>query len=118
MEHLNQLIGENLKRLRAEKALSLDAVAKLSGVSKSMLGQIERGEVNPTISTMWRIASGLKVSFTALVTRAEQLACSAGCSEFASDARIENAASHSMHRALGFSETERVVYFRKALGAR
>jgi len=71
VENLNELIAENLKRLRAEKGLSLDAVAKLSGVSKSMLGQIERGEVNPTISTLWRIASGLKVSFTALVTRTE-----------------------------------------------
>jgi transcriptional regulator with XRE-family HTH domain len=71
MENLNQLIGENLKRLRTEKGLSLDAVAKLSGVSKSMLGQIERGEVNPTISTVWRIAGGLKVSFTSLVTRAQ-----------------------------------------------
>jgi transcriptional regulator with XRE-family HTH domain len=50
VENLNQLIGENLRRLRAEMGLSLDAVAKLSGVSKSMLGQIERGEVNPTIS--------------------------------------------------------------------
>ena len=69
MENLNELIGENLKRLRADKGLSLDAVAKLSGVSKSMLGQIERGEVNPTISTVWRIANGLKVSFTSLVTR-------------------------------------------------
>jgi transcriptional regulator with XRE-family HTH domain len=69
VDHLNELIGENLKRLRAEKGLSLDALAKLSGVSKSMLGQIERGEVNPTISVMWRIASGLKVSFTSLVTR-------------------------------------------------
>jgi XRE family transcriptional regulator, regulator of sulfur utilization len=71
VDHLNQLIGDNLKALRAEKNLSLDAVAKLSGVSKSMLGQIERGEVNPTISTMWRIANGLKVSFTSLVTRAQ-----------------------------------------------
>lgn len=71
MDHLNQIIGENLKRLRADKGLSLDAVAKLSGVSKSMLGQIERGEVNPTISTVWRIANGLKVSFTSLVTRAQ-----------------------------------------------
>lgn len=71
MDNLNRLIGENLRRLRAETALSLDAVAKLSGVSKSMLGQIERGEVNPTISTMWRIANGLKVSFSSLVTRAQ-----------------------------------------------
>jgi transcriptional regulator with XRE-family HTH domain len=72
VENLNQLIGENLRRLRAEMGLSLDAVAKLSGVSKSMLGQIERGEVNPTISIMWRIANGLKVSFSSLVTRAQE----------------------------------------------
>lgn len=71
MDNLNQLIAENLKALRAERSLSLDAVAKLSGVSKSMLGQIERGEVNPTISTVWRIANGMKVSFSSLVTKAQ-----------------------------------------------
>ena len=38
-----------------------------------------------------------------------------GCDEFASDASLENTASHMMHRALGFEETERVVYFRKAI---
>ena len=51
----------------------------------------------------------------ALVARAEAWALSVGCSEFASDARLENIASHAMHRSLGFSETDRVVYFRKAL---
>jgi len=71
VDSLNQLIGENLKRLRSESGLSLDAVAKLSGVSKSMLGQIERGEVNPTMSTLWRISNGLKISFSILVTRAQ-----------------------------------------------
>ena len=39
----------------------------------------------------------------------------AGCTEFASDARIENSDSHAMHLALGFTETSRVVYFRKPL---
>lgn len=72
LEHLNRLIGDNLKRIRAEKSLSLDSVAKMSGVSKSMLGQIERGEVNPTISTVWKIANGLKVSFSAIVSRPQQ----------------------------------------------
>jgi aminoglycoside 6'-N-acetyltransferase I len=38
-----------------------------------------------------------------------------GCSEFASDAELENGDSHAMHRALGFVETERVVYFRRKL---
>ena len=35
--------------------------------------------------------------------------------ELASDALIDNAVSHGMHRRLGFEETERVVYFRKDL---
>jgi aminoglycoside 6'-N-acetyltransferase I len=39
-----------------------------------------------------------------------------GCRELASDAGIDNLASQQMHEALGFSETERVVYFRKRLG--
>jgi aminoglycoside 6'-N-acetyltransferase I len=51
----------------------------------------------------------------ALVANAERWALSAGCSEFASDAALHNEASHTMHQALGFSETERVVYFRKPL---
>ncbi|MCS0469058.1 N-acetyltransferase, partial [Burkholderia mallei] len=38
-----------------------------------------------------------------------------GCAAFASDAPLENAASHALHRALGFDETERVVFFRKPL---
>ncbi len=39
----------------------------------------------------------------------------AGCAEFASDALIDNLASHAFHAALGFVETRRVVYFRKLL---
>ncbi|QRY79223.1 GNAT family N-acetyltransferase [Pseudomonas sp. PDNC002] len=38
-----------------------------------------------------------------------------GCVEFASDAALDNTASHALHRALGFVETERVVYFRKPI---
>jgi transcriptional regulator with XRE-family HTH domain len=71
LELVNRIFAENLKKLRETKKLSLENVAKLSGVSKSMLCQIERGEVNPTISTVWKIANGLKVSFTALMSRPE-----------------------------------------------
>ncbi len=38
-----------------------------------------------------------------------------GLSELASDASLENTVSHAMHAALGFEETERVVYFRMPL---
>lgn len=40
---------------------------------------------------------------------------SRGCRELASDAKIDNTVSQAMHKALGFEETERVVYFRKGL---
>jgi len=69
--NLNEIISGNFKRIRSEKNLSLDDVAKLTGVSKSMLGQIERCEVNPTITTVWKIANGLKISFTALSSHQE-----------------------------------------------
>lgn len=69
MGNLNSVIAMNLKRIREEKKFSLDKVAKMTGVSKSMLGQIERGESNPTITTVWKIANGLKVSFTSLLNQ-------------------------------------------------
>lgn len=71
LENLNSVISMNLKRIREEKKLSLDKVAKMTGVSKSMLGQIERGESNPTITTVWKIANGLKISFTSLLNHQE-----------------------------------------------
>lgn len=69
---MNLVIAENLKALRAERQLSLGEAAERTGVSKSMLGQIERGESSPTISTLWKIATGLQVSFTSLLERSEQ----------------------------------------------
>ncbi len=51
----------------------------------------------------------------ALVRAAEAWARSRGLTEFASDALLENDASHRAHRALGFAEVERVVLFRKVL---
>jgi len=68
MEQLGRIIGENLKRMRADRALSLGALAEVSGVSKSRLGQIERGEANPSVTTVWQIANALRTEFSALVT--------------------------------------------------
>ncbi|HMM20988.1 MAG TPA: helix-turn-helix domain-containing protein [Selenomonadales bacterium] len=68
MDNLSGVIGANLAALRRQRGLSLDKVAELSGVSKAMIGQIERAESNPTVATLWKIASGLKVSFSELIT--------------------------------------------------
>jgi len=67
LSDMNGIIAGNLRQLREDRKLSLEKASEITGVSKSMLGQIERGESNPTITTIWKIASGLKVSFTALV---------------------------------------------------
>ena len=50
-----------------------------------------------------------------LVEAVAKWARNAGCSELASDALLDNELSHAVHRALGFAETERVVYFRKGI---
>ena len=54
----------------------------------------------------------------ALVAAAEQWGRDQGCRELASDALLDNLASHRFHAGAGFEETERVVYFRKTLGER
>jgi aminoglycoside 6'-N-acetyltransferase I len=54
----------------------------------------------------------------ALLQAAETWARTIGCREMASDADIGNEMSHTFHRALGFVETERVVFFRKDLHAK
>ena len=69
LDKLNILVSENIKRIRQEKNLSLGDLAKLSDVSKSMLAQIERGEGNPTLSTLWKIANGMQVSFNTLIAQ-------------------------------------------------
>ncbi|MCG6522536.1 helix-turn-helix domain-containing protein, partial [Vibrio parahaemolyticus] len=60
-------VGENLRLLRQEMGISLDKASKMTGVSKAMLGQIERGESSPTVSTLWKISSGFKINFTTLL---------------------------------------------------
>lgn len=67
MEEINKIIGRNLKSFRITNKLSLERAAELTGVSKTMIGQIERGESSPTITTIWKIANGLKISFTSLI---------------------------------------------------
>jgi transcriptional regulator with XRE-family HTH domain len=62
-----QRLPARLKDARRAQGLSLDAVAKLSGVSRSMVSQIERGESSPTIATLWNLTNALKVDFAGLL---------------------------------------------------
>lgn len=65
---LAPIVGANLRRLRGERGLSLEKLAKASGVSRAMLGQVELGQSAPTINVLWKIARALEVTFSALIT--------------------------------------------------
>lgn len=72
MDDVQHTIALNMKKIRLQKGLSLDQTAALTGVSKSMLSQIEKEKSNPTIGTLWKIATGLQVSFSSFIKREER----------------------------------------------
>ena len=61
-----QRLAARLKEARRAKGLSLEAVARLSGVSRSMVSQIERAESSPTVATLWNLTQALQVDFAGL----------------------------------------------------
>jgi transcriptional regulator with XRE-family HTH domain len=63
---LNQRIAKRVRELRAASGLSLDALATLCGVSRSMISLIERGESSPTAVVLERLATGLHVTLASL----------------------------------------------------
>ena len=88
----------------AEAALRRDYV---NGTDSSPVGFLEGWYVAPD-------ARGTGVG-RALVAAVGQWTREQGCTELASDALLDNEASHRAHAACGFEETERVVYLRKRL---
>ncbi len=66
---LEHLVGVNLARLRAERQLSLDALARASGVSRAMLAQVESARSVPSIKVLCKVAAALKVSVAAFLRR-------------------------------------------------
>ncbi|HLG88801.1 MAG TPA: XRE family transcriptional regulator [Alphaproteobacteria bacterium] len=70
-ENLGLVVGQNMKRLRSRRSLSLEGLAKLSGVSRAMLGQIELGRSVPTINVVWKIAVAFQVPFSTLISTSE-----------------------------------------------
>lgn len=56
IEPLHQHVCERVREMRKKKDWTLQQLASVSGVSRSMLSQIERGEANPTLAVAYRIA--------------------------------------------------------------
>lgn len=66
-ESIVSKVAELLRAVRKEQRLTLDDLAQRSGVSRSMLSQIERGESNPTLATLWNLTQALGVDFAGLL---------------------------------------------------
>lgn len=64
-------VGQKIKALRTQEKLTLDGLAKMSGVSKSMLSQIERGLTNPTLGTLWSLTQSLGIDIASLLDDSE-----------------------------------------------
>ncbi len=63
----NKKILINLKSIRENAGLSLSQTSELTGVSKAMLHQIEKGDSSPTIATLWKLAKGFRLPLTAFL---------------------------------------------------
>ena len=57
MGHVSLKIGERVKEIRNTRQLMPDDVAELTGVSKTMLGQFERGQSPPAINKLWKYST-------------------------------------------------------------
>ncbi len=66
MNEYSKHFGNRLRELRKEKQMSQEALALKSSISPAHLGQIERGQKSPTLTTIYDIAAGLDVPVTAL----------------------------------------------------
>ncbi len=70
-EALNENLGKRVKKLRADRGWSLEELATASGVSRSMLSEIEREKANPTLTVTFRIARAFGLTLQELIESAE-----------------------------------------------
>ena len=68
---INENLGRRVKKLRADRGWSLEDLATASGVSRSMLSEIERERANPTLTVTYRIAQAFGLSLQDIIETAE-----------------------------------------------
>lgn len=65
---LAEIFGRNVRRMRQTRGLSLEALAEASGLTDTYLGQVERGQRNPSLGIVEKLAAGLRVDPAVLMT--------------------------------------------------
>ena len=68
---MRKLVGRNVKRVRQEKGLTQEQRAELSGFSQQYISGLEQGRRNPTVVSLYELATAFGVSHMELVRSAE-----------------------------------------------
>jgi transcriptional regulator with XRE-family HTH domain len=64
---MRKLVGRNVKRIRQEKGLTQEQLAEISGFSQQYISGLEQGQRNPTIVSIYELATALGVGHMELV---------------------------------------------------
>lgn len=67
MKDAHEIFASNCRRLRDEAGMTQDELAEASGLSGAYISEIERGNANPTLATVQKLANGLNVHISELV---------------------------------------------------
>ncbi|WP_201712752.1 helix-turn-helix domain-containing protein [Rossellomorea arthrocnemi] len=70
---LAQHVGKTLRNIRNERSLNLQELSETTGVSTLTLGKIERGEANPSLTIIWKIANGLSIPISSLLMEKQEV---------------------------------------------
>ena len=69
MENLQHLIGSRIRSYRKQKGMTQGDLAEATGLHLTYIGQLERGEKNATIGTIWKISESLSVPIAEIFAR-------------------------------------------------
>lgn len=107
---LDAIVGTNMRELRNRRGLSLDQLARMTGLSRALLGQIELGKTAPSVPVVWKIARVFDVPFSVLLATHQPIATS--ILRKASAKRLVSADGRFSSRALfPFGETRKVEFY-------
>lgn len=110
MDYLSHNIAENVKRARLAKGMSLDVAMEQTGVSKSMLYHIEKGDANPSISVLGKIASGLRIQLVDLISPPKEDTCLVHISEIVPTKEIPG--QYSVRTCFPYEDNQKVEIYR------
>jgi len=110
-EALNENLGKRVKKLRGDRGWSLEELANVSGVSRSMLSEIEREKANPTLTVTFRIARAFGLTLQELIESAEASASKIQVIRASDRAQVFRSDKHHEIRTLSPLNLEKDVEF-------